>query len=84
MEIAVSAIIFMIIIVVFIALKFEETNKVLYEKQLIKRYFEIQKINPYQRISYLKEWEDSALESLNDSRANHSFSVVSIQKSKKN
>ena len=40
------------------------TSKYSDEKQLLKRYLEIKKINPNYRIKYLKEWEVSVVEAL--------------------
>jgi hypothetical protein len=38
------------------------TSKYSDEKQLLKRYLEIKKINPNYRVKYLKEWEVSVIE----------------------
>lgn len=54
MESAAWAFIVVVLFIVFKALKFEKTEAVYYEKQLLKRYLEIKKVNPNYRLKYLK------------------------------
>lgn len=60
MEFILWAVIFIVFFAVFKALSFEKVNKVYYEKELIKRYFEIKNINSDYRVKHLKEWEVQA------------------------
>ena len=76
MEVAAWALIIVVLMAVFKALKFERTEAVYYEKQLLKRYLEIKKINPNVRIKYLKEWEVSVIKALEDKNKNRVLKIV--------
>lgn len=49
-----------------------------YEKQLLKRYLEIKKINPNVRVKYLKEWEVSVTETLENKNKKRTLKIVKL------
>ncbi len=78
MEVAAWTLIIVVLMAVFKVLKFERTEAVYYEKQLLKRYLEIKKINPNVRIKYLKEWEVSVVEALENKNKKRVLKVVKL------
>ena len=56
------------------------TSKYSDEKQLLKRYLEIKKINPNYRIKYLKEWEVSVVEALENKNKKRTLEIAKIVK----
>jgi hypothetical protein len=56
------------------------TSKYSDEKQLLKRYLEIKKINPNYRIKYLKEWEVSVVEALENKNEKRTLEIAKIVK----
>jgi hypothetical protein len=60
MEIAIWTFIVFILVALFKTLKYEESNAIYNEKELLKRYFEIKKISPDCRVFEFKAWEISA------------------------
>jgi hypothetical protein len=67
MEIAIWAFIVFVLVALFKTLKYEKSCSIYNEKQLLKRYFEIKKINPDYRVSYLRDWESHAVKAIEDS-----------------
>jgi hypothetical protein len=57
MEFLLWAFIFLIIFLVFRALKLEETSISYQQKDLINRYIDIKKINSDYRLKHLRDWE---------------------------
>lgn len=48
------------------------------EKQLLKHYLEIMKINPNYRVKYLKEWEVSVIEALENKNQKRALKIVKL------
>jgi hypothetical protein len=67
MEIAIWTFIVLVLVALFKTLKYENSNAIYNEKQLLKRYFEIKNINPDYRISYLRDWEIIAVKAIEES-----------------
>lgn len=84
MEVAVWTFIVIVLVLVYKAVKYEKVNLISNEKQLIKRYFEIQKISPYHRVSHLEDWEHLALKTLKEKKRDHSFVVIPFIKPRNN
>ena len=78
MEVAAWTLILVVLMAVFKVLKFERTEAVYYEKQLLKRYLEIKKINPNYRVRYLKEWEVSVTEALENRNKKRELKIVKL------
>ncbi len=78
MEVAAWTLIIVVLMAVFKVLKFERTEAVYYEKQLLKRYLEIKKINPNYRVRYLKEWEISVTEALENKNKKRVMKIVKL------
>ena len=78
MEVAAWTLIIVVLMAVFKVLKFERTEAVYYEKQLLKRYLEIKKINPNYRVKYLKEWEVSVVEALENKNEKRVLKIVKL------
>lgn len=78
MEGVVWAFIVIVLIILFKALRLEKTDPVYYEKQLLKRYLEIKKINPNVRVKYLKEWETSVIEALENKNNKRVLKIVKL------
>ena len=78
MEVAAWTLIIVVLMAVFKVLKFERTEAVYYEKQLLKRYLEIKKINPNYRVRYLKEWEISVTEALENKNKKRVLKIVKL------
>jgi hypothetical protein len=78
MEVAAWTLIIVVLMAVFKVLKFERTEAVYYEKQLLKRYLEIKKINPNYRVKYLKEWETSVMEALENKNKKRALKIVKL------
>mgnify|MGYP000084726000 CR=1 FL=1 len=76
MEVAAWTLIIVVLMAVFKVLKFEKTEAVYYEKQLLKRYLEIKKINPNYRVRYLKEWETSVIDALENKNKKRVLKIV--------
>ena len=56
------------------------TSKYSDEKQLLKRYLETKKINPNVRVKYLKEWEVSVEEVLENKNKKRTLEIAKIVK----
>lgn len=80
MEGAIWAFIVIVLMILFKALKLEKTETVYYEKQLLKRYLEIKKINPNVRVKYLKEWEISVIEALESKTKKRTLKIVKLDR----
>jgi hypothetical protein len=57
MEFILWALIFLIVLLVFKALKFEETSISYQQKDLINRYLDIKQIDSDYRLQHLRNWE---------------------------
>jgi hypothetical protein len=79
MEIAIWTFIVFVLVALFKALKYENSNTIYNEKQLLKRYFEIKSINPDYRISYLRDWESNAVKAIEESTKGKVNKVIHLK-----
>jgi len=79
MEIAIWAFIVFVLVALFKTLKYEKSNAIYNEKELLKRYFEIKTINPNYRISYLRDWEKHAVNVLEEEINSKKNRVVQLK-----
>jgi hypothetical protein len=79
MEIAIWTFIVFVLVALFKTLKYEKSNAIYNEKQLLKRYFEIKNINPDYRISYLRDWENNAVKAIEESTKGKINKVIHLK-----
>jgi len=66
----------LIFVAVFKTLKYEKNNVIYNERQLLKRYLEIKKINPDYRILQLREWELSVVDAVENSNIKSTSKII--------
>jgi hypothetical protein len=82
MEIAIWAFIVFVLVALFKTLKYEKTDFVYNEKQLLKRYMEIKQLPQEYRVMQIKEWELSVVSALSKKNTTSLSKVVQLHSNK--
>jgi len=82
MEIAVWTFIFIILLVVYKALKYEKQNSIYKEKEFLRRYKEIKNIDFDHRQDSLKEWEEMVFSAIDESDKHFTGKIIPFAQNK--